>query len=186
MVRYASHSDSRLLRATQRGRADAFGAFFERHVDVVVAYLRRRTSSADEAADLVAETFAAALLSVHRGSAAQVTDGAPWLVGIARNKLVDSHRRGQTERSARRALKLERPPLTAEDEARFDLSNAEHGLARAIDALTDAERQAVLERIVLERGYGDIAGAAQESEVVIRKRVSRALLRMRESIGART
>lgn len=186
MVRFAKWSDRRLLAAVQSGEGEAFGAFFERHADAVSRYVRRRTSGPEEAADLVAETFAAALQSVHRGNAARVSEGAPWLIGIARNKLTDSYRRGAVDSAARHALSLERAPLTADDVLRLNSEIGDHGLPRAIAELTDEERQALIERIVLERDYAEIAHGAQQSEVVIRKRVSRALVRLRSSMGARS
>src|SRR3954452_1597582 len=45
--------------------ADDFGAFYERHVDTVTAYIARRPRRPEQTFDLVAETFARAL--EHRG-----------------------------------------------------------------------------------------------------------------------
>jgi RNA polymerase sigma-70 factor (ECF subfamily) len=58
-------SDSELLLAA-RSSSEAFGLFYERHVASVLAFFRRRVSSPEEAFDLTAETFAAALASVPR------------------------------------------------------------------------------------------------------------------------
>jgi len=72
-------SDESLLAATRAGDADAFGVFFARHSRTVLRFVRRRVGSAELAADLTAETFAAALIAVHRDHAEQVPDGAAWL-----------------------------------------------------------------------------------------------------------
>ena len=72
-------SDQRLLAATRAGDAEACGVFFARHGPTVVAFVRRRVGSAELAADLTAETFAAALIAVHRDHAHEVPDGAAWL-----------------------------------------------------------------------------------------------------------
>jgi hypothetical protein len=79
----ARASDESLLAATQAGDAEAFGVFFERHSRTVLRFVRRRVGSAELAADLTAETFAAALIAVHRDHAREVPDGAAWLCGIA-------------------------------------------------------------------------------------------------------
>ena len=55
--------DIDLLKATRRGQAEAFGELFARHRALVLAYLTRRASAAEPAADLLAETFASALLA---------------------------------------------------------------------------------------------------------------------------
>lgn len=56
------------------------------------------------AADLTAETFAAALLAVHDRSRRLPDVPLAWLFTIAHRKLIDSHRRGQVEDAARRRL----------------------------------------------------------------------------------
>jgi RNA polymerase sigma factor (sigma-70 family) len=187
MKRYGRWSDERLLAATRAGDAEAFGIFFARHSVGVLAFVRRRTANAEDAADLTAETFAAALLSVHRGRAQDVVEGGPWLTGIARNKLVDSYRSGQLRDIATRKLGLTRAPLDPDDTADIDAAGgADQQLGVAIESLSPEERHAILQRIVLERDYAQIAADAQLSEPVIRKRVSRGLTRLRDTMGAKT
>src|SRR5262245_36846129 len=72
--------------------ADDFGAFYERHLDTVTAYIDRRNPPPEQTLYLVAETFARALQ--HRGRF-DVTRGPviAWLLGIARNLLLDAARR---------------------------------------------------------------------------------------------
>ena len=77
--------DATLLAASRADPA-AFGRFYDRHVDAVLAYCLRRTGCAQTAADLTAETFAAAYA---RRSTFRDT-GAPalaWLYGIARRQV---------------------------------------------------------------------------------------------------
>jgi DNA-directed RNA polymerase specialized sigma24 family protein len=54
-----ARTDEQLLAAAARGDADAFGAFYRRHVAAITAFHRRRAGSAEAAFDLTAETFAA-------------------------------------------------------------------------------------------------------------------------------
>jgi DNA-directed RNA polymerase specialized sigma24 family protein len=62
---------------------EAFAQFYRRHVRGVLAYFRRRAPDADTAADLTAETFAAALEGRHRYAPAR-GPALGWLYGIAR------------------------------------------------------------------------------------------------------
>src|SRR5919202_111232 len=64
----------------------AFARFYRRHVRGVIAFFHRRTGDAETAADLTAETFAAALEGCHRYAPDR---GAPaaWLYGIANRQL---------------------------------------------------------------------------------------------------
>src|SRR4051812_36093517 len=143
-------SDEHLLKATRRGDADAFGELFTRHRALVLAYLTRRCE-VEVAADLVAETFAAALLAVHDGRAPKGPTAAPWLLTIARNKLFDVHRRGRVEDAARRRLALERTVAGDEDLRRIEALGAD--LEGALRVLPPEQRAAVRARILEEREY---------------------------------
>jgi RNA polymerase sigma factor (sigma-70 family) len=174
--------DRELLRRIARGDERAFAAFYRTHLDAVVAYLRRRVPEPELAFDLAAETFATVVTSAHTYK--QEGPPAAWLFGIARNKLRESLRRGRVEDEARRALGLE--PIALEDEAllRVEERAAAGGpkLERLLRTLPDATRKALLARVVDERGYDEIADALCCSEQVVRQRVHRALVRLREGL----
>jgi RNA polymerase sigma factor (sigma-70 family) len=92
----------------------AFGAFYERHFASVLAFFRRRTAGPEEAFDLAAEAFAAALSALPRYEPAP-EPALAWLFAIARNKLSESLRKGRVQDEARRALAME--PVVLDDEA---------------------------------------------------------------------
>ena len=58
-------TDEELLAAVRR-EPEAFGIFYRRHVTALLGYFLRRTRDAELAADLTAETFAAALDGLRR------------------------------------------------------------------------------------------------------------------------
>src|SRR5918998_4813359 len=99
-------SDDQLLLAARRD-PDAYAVFYRRHVDAVLRYLLYRTRSAEQAAELTAEVFAAALESSGRFKRLD-TPARAWLFGIVNNKLADSRRRGRIADEARRRLGVER------------------------------------------------------------------------------
>jgi RNA polymerase sigma-70 factor (ECF subfamily) len=102
MEGWAERSDAELL-VSARTSAEPFGVFYERHVASVLAFFRRRVRGPEEAFDLTAETFAAALASVSRYEPGPVPARA-WLFAIARNKLSEALRsRRYPGRSAARA-----------------------------------------------------------------------------------
>jgi Sigma-70 region 2 len=76
-------SDEELLVASV-GDEEAFAAFYRRHARPLAGFFMRRTGDAELAADLTAETFAAALAARRRFDPAK---GAAigWLYGIARS-----------------------------------------------------------------------------------------------------
>jgi DNA-directed RNA polymerase specialized sigma24 family protein len=105
-------SDAELLRASGDD-PEAFGRFYDRHAGVVLAFFMRRTGWPQLAADLTAETFAAAFISRRRYR----DTGAPalaWLLGIARHQLGTALRRERVEERARKRLGLERVELDDE------------------------------------------------------------------------
>jgi RNA polymerase sigma factor (sigma-70 family) len=175
-------SDRDLVAAAAHGDAEAFAAFYRRYRDLVLAYAVRRLPTPELAADLMMETFAAALVSLRRRGAQLPDHPAAWLFGIARNKLIDAYRRGANDDEARRRLELEPMVLDDEDLARIDVLSDDDRVNRLLRALPRAQREAVRARIVEDRGYDEIAGALRTSEMVVRKRVSRGLSQLRTSL----
>src|SRR5688500_18426768 len=124
-------TDDELLAATKT-EPEAFAVFYRRHVAGVLAYFARRTRCAETAADLTAETFAAALDGAHRHR----PDKGPavaWLYGIARRQLIHAAQKGAVEDRARRRLGM--APLQLTDEA-----------LERVEALATADASAALIR----------------------------------------
>jgi RNA polymerase sigma-70 factor (ECF subfamily) len=178
-------SDAELLGATATD-ADAFAIFYRRHLPAVVAYFRARLRDRELAADLSAETFAAALLASRRYRPDVAPAGA-WLYAIARHKLLDSLRRGRVEDNARKKLGMAPVELHDDDLARVDeLAATAGGDGKAVEALETLPhdvRAALGARVIDERGYAEIARDLRCSEQVVRKRVSRGLAQLRTRLA---
>ncbi len=99
--------DAELVGRIARGDRAAFAEIYDRYLPLVLRWSLRETGNRDTAADLAAETFAAALISSPRYRASKGAVGT-WLLGIARNKLRESRRHKRIEDSARRRLGLDR------------------------------------------------------------------------------
>jgi RNA polymerase sigma factor (sigma-70 family) len=165
--------DERLL-ARARSEPSAFGAFYRRHEDRVLCYFLARVGDPEVAADLTAETFAAALASAHRFRPwKKQKPAAAWLFGIARNNLAMSRRQGRVEARARRRLGM--APLVLTDEAIERISALDRTALALVSELPGDQREALRARVIDERDYPDIAKDLRCSEAVVRKRVSRGL-----------
>jgi RNA polymerase sigma-70 factor (ECF subfamily) len=182
----ARWSDAQLLAGVAACDERAFSAFYRRHLGLVVGWCVRRTGDPELAADLTAEVFAAVLVSAARyepvhGSA------VGWLLGIARNVLGHSLRRGQVDARAR--VRLGASALTVEDEdlavIRQIADRQDGGAGDLLAELPTDERDAVRARVIEERGYSEIACSLGCSEMVVRKRVSRGLARLRAGLATR-
>lgn len=157
---------------------EAFAALYRRYERAVLGYMIRRTRRADLAADLCAETFAGALEALRRDKG-PTGPFAPWLFGIARNKVIDSHRRGSAEDGARRRLAMDPVLLEPSHLSAIDRLADDASVDELVASLPPEQRQAVIARIIDERDYADIAATLQCSEMVVRKRVSRGLAGLR-------
>ncbi|HEY5431609.1 MAG TPA: RNA polymerase sigma factor [Solirubrobacteraceae bacterium] len=175
-------SDEELLAATADGDADAFAAFYARHIALVVAVLAQRTGSCELAADLAGETFASALLGCRRFRAGG-PPAAAWLLGIAQNKLRESARRQRVDTRARERLGI--PVLELEDEDLVRIgelaADGEQALA-LLDQLPAAQRDAVRARVLEDAEYRELATQMGCSEQVARQHVSRGLRRLRTQL----
>ena len=160
---------------------ESFDAFYVRYREPVLGFFARRVREPEVAADLMAETFARALVRYRKAPA----DAAgPWLFTIARNLLIDSLRRGRVEDSARRRLRLEPLELDEGDLARIEEIAEASDLARLVRAsLSPAQYEALQARAVDEQDYAEMASRLRCSPAVARKRVSRAVAQARIVIG---
>jgi RNA polymerase sigma-70 factor (ECF subfamily) len=118
--------DDESILAGLAAEPDRFAVFYRRHVAALLGYFLRRTRDPELAADLCAETFAAALDGAHRFDPAR-GPAVGWLYGIARRQLAHAQRRGAVEDRARRRLGME--PLVLDD---ADLQRIEE-IAEAAD-----------------------------------------------------
>jgi len=177
-------SDAELLAATPHEPL-AFGEFYARHEETALRFVLRQTGDPDLAADIVAETFAQALISCERFKPGP-TPAIAWLLGIARNVLAMSWRRGRVEASARKRLAMQ--PVVLEDTgiAEIDRLSNDRWLADELASLPPDQREAITARVIDEREYREIALATQCSELAVRKRVSRGLSVLRNRIEMKT
>ena len=164
------------------GDAEAFGRFYARHEDFVLALFVRRVGAgnAELAADLAAETFACALASRANYDESRGEPRA-WLYGIARHLLADSLSRGQVQDHVRLRLRLER--LYIDDEAIARIGELTGSTALdALEGLPEDQQLAVRGRVLDEAGYDDLARALRCSPSVARKPVSRGFRTLRQRL----
>ena len=172
-------SDEELLAA---GGSHEFAIFYRRYATEVLRYFARRVRDPETAADLTAETFAAAVVAQRRyrpdrGSA------AGWLYGIAGHKLADFQRRGHLEDRARRELGMTRRALSAED-ALYIEALGDEVVTDMLSVLPGEQRDAVHGHVIADRSYEQLASAAGVSPSAMRQRVSRGLRTLRDRMGA--
>lgn len=143
------------------------------------------TGSQAESEELAQETFLAALRALDdaRGSSAWRGEGSlrAWLFGIAR-RLCGRHLELRGRRESR--LRLVPDPTRGPDagEAAAEREQAERA-REALSRLKPSEREAMVLRYQGELDFRDVAIACGVDEATARKRVSRALARLRAELG---
>jgi RNA polymerase sigma-70 factor, ECF subfamily len=171
-------SDDELLRSTPK-EPEAFGEFYARHETAILGFMLRRTGEPELAADLTAETFAAALVSVRRYKPGPAP-AAAWLYGIARNVLARSVKRRRVEDRARRKLSMPPLPITDELLDRVERHAGDERVEQLLATLSPEQAQAIRAHVLAEAPYPEIAAELRCSESVVRQRVSRGLAVLRK------
>jgi RNA polymerase sigma factor (sigma-70 family) len=160
---------------------EAFGVFYDRHVQMLLGYFARRTFDPEDAADLTAETFASALVARRRFKPGRAPATA-WLFAIAARRLADYQRKGYVEQRTRRSLEMERRPLSDADKEMIRLLG-DDAARTVLSELPPADRRLVAAHVIDERPYGELAGDLHTSEAAVRKRMSRGLATLRRGLG---
>jgi RNA polymerase sigma-70 factor (ECF subfamily) len=171
LARSPDADDAELARAATLDRT-AFMAIYQRHRTPVYRYLRARTTTDADAQDLTAITFENAMGAIHRFR--PVGGGmAAWLIRIARNAHADFRR--QQHRSGAEFLSGADVPIDPSDEAVI--------LRSMIDALPDAQRDAIQLRFAAGLTAREIGGVLGISEAAAQKHVERGLAALKEAYG---
>jgi RNA polymerase sigma-70 factor (ECF subfamily) len=152
--------------------ADAEVLFAEHHQQLF-RYLCRAAGQSEAARDLTQDVFLRiSRTAVPTASSAEVQ---AWLFRIARNLVIDYHRRRQRT-----------PPVVALGEAGQRPASQDVTVAvnEALGALSDLDRDVFLLREVAGLGYDEIAKACDLTPDAVRSRIHRTRLRLRTDLAA--
>lgn len=175
-------SDAEVL-ARSRSEPAEFAVLFDRHFTTIYRYIARRVGR-DGADDLAGEVFRIAF--ERRASFdPRWRSARPWLYGIATNLLRGRHRSEQRRLRATQRASTAALVVTAGDEfdrivERLDAETEAEQVARAVDQLTDGERDALLLFAVEGLSYGEVATVLDIPVGTVRSRINRARSRIRE------
>lgn len=126
---------------------DAFAEFYERTFRDVYRYVFRAVvGDRALAEDLTQETFAAVVKAFHEGRAE--VDSMPWMIGVARHKVIDHYRKAESEQRRLATVWAERS--TGSDEQEEDLDDQDP--ARLLEILRGVSP---IHRLVLILRYVD-------------------------------
>jgi RNA polymerase sigma factor (sigma-70 family) len=170
--------DSTLLRryAAEKS-AEAFAELVRRHLPLVhAAALRRLGGDAHRAEDVAQLVFCA--VARHAAGLARHPSLAGWLYTATRNEVIDLVR-AENRRRTRERLAQTMNPIAQEPETAAEWSQLRPVLDSAMDQLDDRDREAVLLRFFQGLPFAEVGRATGLREDAARKRVERALDRLR-------
>jgi RNA polymerase sigma-70 factor, ECF subfamily len=132
--------------------ASAFVALYRQALPEVYGYLIHRCGDTAVAEDLTSETFLAACRVLKQGDVTTV--GVPWLIGVARHKLVDHWRARERGERLQGALETER----VEEEDPWDATLERVRATDVLRSLGDHHRSALTLRYVDGLPVPEVAG----------------------------
>jgi len=176
-----AESDLRLLeRYARDGAEDAFRGLVTRHVDLVYSIARRVVGDPQLAEDVTQTVFTDFARKAWSLPADTVVAG--WLYQAARFAAAKAVR-AESRRRARETAALEAHMQTNEPEP--DWEQLRPLLDEAMDQLPPADRDAVVLRYYQRRDLREVGAALSLTDEAARKRVSRALDKLREFLARR-
>ncbi len=175
-------TDSQLLRQYVEGSNQAFGELVRRHSDWVYSVARRRVRDSHLAEDVTQATFV--VLARKASSLREQSVLSSWLFQVVRltsfKALREEARRRRRETEA--ALRMQTSPSADEDQSWQEL---EPLLDESVARLRRGDRQALLLRFYERKSFAEVADALGSTEDAVRKRVSRAVEKLRGMLERR-
>jgi RNA polymerase sigma factor (sigma-70 family) len=157
------------------GSAD-FARVYERHVWRVYGFFAYRVDAREVAEDLTQATFERALRAWSRFDPGRASE-ATWLIAIARNLLIDHHRRDRSDRLERLDENERGLPAVTGPENRFATSPE---LIEALATLTERDREVIALRFGGDLSGPEIAALLRMSLANVQQVLSRSLRKLRE------
>ena len=137
-----------------------FRGFYDEALPRVYSYFFHRLSGSRAAAeDLTQETFLAAVAEVKRGTA--VGDALPWVLGVARHKLLDHYRR--QERDERKIAAVVLAKRTDARALRWDGEGSRERALAALASVAASQRAALVLRYLDGLSVGETAKALDKT-----------------------
>ena len=160
-------------------RQSDFGRVYEDHVWRVYGFLAYRVRDRDLAEDLTQATFERALRAWSRFDPRRGSERT-WLLAIARNAMIDHHRRHHREQLDATEF------LTATVPGPEERVGAFSELAGALAALSDRDRDVLALRFGAELTGPEIAKLMDLTLANVQQIISRSLRKLRTLLGGET
>lgn len=179
----ADHAETwHLVRLAQGGDGEAFGALYDRYVDVVFRFIYYRVNDRALAEDFTSETFLRALRRI--GSISyQGRDIGAWLVTIARNIVLDHLKSARNRLETTTADTIEGREYERSTEAAVLDTLQSEQLMKAINELGDEQRECIMLRFIQGQSVSETAAIMGKNEGAIKALQHRAVRKLADLVG---
>ena len=175
--------DATLMLAYAQGELPAFDALYACHRGTLYRFLLRCVRDSSLADELFQETWSRVIAA--RTRYVPQARFSTWLLQIAHNLLIDSHRRKRPVAAGDDAAQaLENLPGPGHEQPEHVLSEFERRrrLQRAIETLPDEQRTAVLLRLEHDLSVEDIAQVTGVGRETVKSRLRYAMTKLRDTM----
>ncbi len=169
-------TDEQTMQSVKDGAIASAGLLFERHHRRVYAYFVKVTHDRGLSEDLVQEVFVRVIRYAHTYRSDHAFQ--PWFYRIARNVLMDHHRKKRPVAVAPDAI-----VVSANDIDPVEQEEERNRIHRAIESLSENYREIVELSLFADLSYAEIAETLGISENNARVRFFRAVNSLRKHLG---
>lgn len=177
-------ADAELAARAARRDPAAWETLFETHYRTIYRYLRFQLANPQEAEDLASQVFEIAYTRAptfeYRGVPIQA-----WLLGIARNLARESTKKPTRRHPAENLDTADLAGAVAQDDPAPNI-HLRSDLARALQNLTEDQREVLRLRIILDRPVAETAALMHRSEDAVKNLQRRALAALQRALGGDT
>jgi RNA polymerase sigma-70 factor (ECF subfamily) len=179
----APFDEPEMIRRARQGESPAWTALMRQHQEPIFRYAYLLMGDADEAEDIVQETFVHAYRALERFDSQRPM--RPWLLRIAAN--LASNRRRSLGRyfSALQRLFLQEKPDQKSVEQQSSQAGRAHQVWEAVQQLKPADAQVIYLRYFLDLSTDEVAQALTVPAGTVKSRLHRASDRLRQVIEQR-
>lgn len=178
-------TDEALAASAARGDHAAFNMLVKRHKEPLYRFVRRYVGQADDAYDILQDSFVSAWTALSRYDPKRPF--APWLHRIALNKCRDFGRRQAVRRALLRIVAVEPQDVSQSEaeiiDAEAQASNKLHRLNKAVADLPARYKEPLLLTAMEGRSHDEVAQILGISSKAVEMRVYRARHQLRQAMG---
>lgn len=178
--RAGMNSSDDLVSQVRSGNEEAFRLLFERYARSVVRFIYGMVGDADQASDLMQETFVRAYNN--RNSLRDDAKLAAWIFGIARNVALNSlrsHRVAAEKLAGHDYPDVEAPDTDPLPDDRLLGKELDHMIGKALTTLTEDKRLVFTLKVLQQKSYEEIAQITGHSVAKLKTDLHRAKAEMR-------